>query len=122
MHNIRTRVTLAFTVLSATAIVAAPVANASAPGISSWHTSAVQCSSSNVWLRLWGVNGAEYCYTGNGSAYTILIVVSREQINGVHVVCLSSTGINRVCSRGPANINLIPPEEVSIITIGPFLP
>ena len=78
-------------------------------------TGVVSCLSSNVWLRLWGTLG-ETCYTGNGIILVNLSGVRREQILGIHTVCLRTISSVR-CARGPRTLTYIPPVAVRAITI-----
>jgi hypothetical protein len=78
-------------------------------------TRVVPCGSTTVWLRLWGSLG-ETCYTGNGTIVVNLRGVNREQILGIHTVCLRTISLVR-CARGPRTLTYLPPVAVSAITI-----
>jgi hypothetical protein len=67
----------------------AGVAHAAATTDASPATRVVSCLSSNVWLRLWGTLG-ETCHVGNGVILVSLPGIRREQILGLHTVCLES--------------------------------
>jgi hypothetical protein len=117
MRNTWIRVALAVAALSVSAGVTASAAKASTPGTPSPDVLSVPCSSGTVWLRLWGPGTTEHCYTGNGFVSTPLLTVTREQIAGVHTVCLSGPGINRACATGPADFYIVPAQEVAFISI-----
>jgi hypothetical protein len=93
----------------------AGTANAAAGGHVTPATSVVSCSASNVWLRLWGTLG-QSCYTGNGTILVNLPGVNREQIIGVHTVCLRTLSAS-FCATGPGTFVTRPPGTIRSITI-----
>jgi hypothetical protein len=78
-------------------------------------TSIVSCATSTVWLRLWGSLG-ETCYRGNGLVLVNLPGVYREQIVGLHTVCLGTVS-SLQCATGPGTLLHEPPIAVREITI-----
>lgn len=89
------------------AIAATPVAPATVP---------VSCTSVAVWVKLWSSLGLR-CYTGSGFRVVDLPGVNREQIIGVHRVCLVSNVRGVRCLRGPAGAVFQPPVQVAEIII-----
>jgi hypothetical protein len=79
-------------------------------------TGPVLCSTSNAWLRLSDSTG-ENCYSGNGDEVVNLPGVSKEQIVGVHTVCLYASPSSAGCATGPATISIFPPAHVEQIFI-----
>ena len=80
------------------------------------NTSSSSCTSSKVWLRLWGSLG-EKCYTGNGIEVANLSGVSKEQIIGHHRVCLYTSVSSASCTTGPGTFGRVPPIRVIQIRI-----
>jgi hypothetical protein len=79
-------------------------------------TGPVSCSTSNVWLRLWDSAG-ENCYSGNGYEVVNLPGASKEQIVGVHTVCLYASPSSARCATGPTTISIFAPAHVEQIFI-----
>jgi hypothetical protein len=98
-----------------TGMASTGTANAAAGAKVTPATSVVSCAASNVWLRLWGTLG-QSCYSGNGTIVVNLPGVIREQIIGVHTVCLRS-GSAIGCVTGPGTLMHEPPVTVRAITI-----
>jgi hypothetical protein len=105
---------LASCVTAIIGVASAGTANA-ATGTRATPANLVSCVSSNVWLRMWFVLG-EDCYAGNGINLVNLTDVTREQIIGVHTVCLLTISGTR-CATGPKTLTYQPGVSVREIEI-----
>lgn len=118
MKQYRTRAMAALAagiMLSAAAVPAASAARTIGPQSARPDTTVTSCAGS-YWLKLTGSLGPT-CYTGNGNIIVNRPGVSQEQIVGKHTVCLYIGSHQISCKTGPATVKIIPPVQVSGVTI-----
>ena len=115
MNRFVTRLTVAGAAASLVVAGFVGTAGAATPNAATPDTSVAPCAS--AWLRLWGLLG-ERCYTGNGVILVNLTGVNREQIVGVHTVCLTTAPVTTIrCAIGPRTVTIVPALRVTRIRI-----